>query len=177
MPAFSPIHFTSGPVVVSWNASQLGYGENGARISVIPRYADIHSDDFGGQEGYPTDSQFLGAVASINIALTKYNKDYCDKLGQFNSAALAVSGKTGVGLFPAIGSFVRQDALYAGLLLDGVNEHLTFPTAFLRGNYEINAGTIYRTYMVQFECWMNQTDYTSLTQAQTRRVFTMTATV
>lgn len=171
---FAPIHFTSGPVVVTWNAIQLGFSEDGARISVIPRYSEIPSDDFGGREGYPTDAQFMGAIASIQLPLTKYVKSVCDALSRFNAAGVVASPVAGNhGLLPPIGTFVRQDSLAASLLLDGVNEDITFATAFLRQNFEINSGTKWRTYMVGFECWMNQTDYQTLSQSQTRRLFTL----
>lgn len=167
---FSPVHFTTGPVVPSFNANQLGYCEDGVQISLFPRYADIFSDDMGGREGVPTDSQFLGATASVRLLLTKYNKTYCDNLSCFSQGALTTNDK---GLMPALGSFVRQDGLGAALLLAGVNESISFATAFVRGNYEINSGTKFRRYILDFECWLNQTDYTQLSSAQTRRLFTM----
>lgn len=168
---FSPVHFTTGPVVPSWNAQQLGYCEDGVQVSVFPRYSDIFSDDMGGREGVPTDSQFLGATASIRLMLTKYQKEICDRLSSFTQASLPAGTK---GLLPVIGSFVRQDALYAALLLSGVNESMNFPIAFMRGGYEINSGTKYRRYIVEFEAWLNQTDYTLIATAQTRTLFTQT---
>lgn len=167
---FAPVHFTTGPVVPTWNANQLGYCEDGVQISVIPKYADIYSDDMGGREGVPTDSQFLGATATIRLLLTKYNKTYCDNLSCFSQSALTSNAK---GLMPVLGSFVRQDGLSALLLLAGVNEQLSFATAFLRGGWEINSGTRSRRYICDFEAWLSQTDYTQITSAQTRRLFTM----
>lgn len=168
---FAPVHFTTGPIVPSWNAKQLGYCEDGVQVSVFPKFGDIFSDDMGGREGVPTDSQFLGATASIRLLLTKYQKAYCDSLSGFSQAALTSGAK---GLMPVLGSFVRQDGLSATLLLAGVNESISFATAFLRGNYEINSGTRYRRYICDFEAWLNQTDYDQITSAQTRRLFTMT---
>lgn len=168
---FSPVHFTTGPVVPSWNAVQLGYCEDGVPVSIFPRVSEIFSDDMGGREGVPTDAQFLGATASIRLVLTKYVKDKCDLLSSMSQAALASNLNKGV--MPVIGSFIRQDSLAAALLLPGVNESISFATAFLRGNYEINSGTKYRRYVCEFEAWLNQTDYTQITSAQTRRLFTM----
>lgn len=167
---FAPVHFTTGPVVPSWNAVQIGYCEDGVQISLFPRFSDIFSDDMGGREGVPTDSQFLGATASIRLLLTKYVKSKCDSLSCFTQAALSSDAK---GLMPVLGSFVRQDGLSAALLLAGVNENISFATAFVRGNYEINSGTKARRYIVDFEAWLDQTDYTQLASAQTRRLFTM----
>lgn len=167
---FNPVHFTTGPVVPTWNANQLGFCEDGVNISVFPKYADIFSDDMGGREGVPSDSQFLGATAAVRLMFTKYNKTYMDNLSCFSQAALTSNAK---GLVPALGSFVRQDGLSAVLLLAGTYESISFATAFPRGGWEINSGTKYRRYIVDFEAWLNQTDYTALTSAQTRRLFTM----
>ena len=167
---FAPVHFTTGPVVPTWNANQLGYCEDGVQISVFPKYADIYSDDMGGREGVPTDSQFLGATAAIRMLFTKYNKTFMDNLSCFTQTALTSNAK---GLMPVLGSFVRQDSLGAVLLLTAVNEQLSFATTFLRGGWEINSGTRYRRYILDFEAWLNQTDYTQITSAQTRRLFTM----
>lgn len=168
---FAPVHFTTGPVVPYWNAVQLGYCEDGVQVSVFPRFSEIFSDDMGGREGVPTDSQFLGATASIRLILTKYVKDKCDLLSSFSQAALASNINKGV--MPVLGSFVRQDGLAAALVLSGVNESLSFATAFVRGNYEINSGTKYRRYVVELEAWLNQTDYAQIASPQTRRLFTM----
>ena len=113
----------------------------------------------------------LGATASIRLMLTKYQKEICDRLSSFTQSALPAGTK---GLLPVIGSFIRQDSMYAALLLSGVNENLSFPIAFMRGGYEINSGTKYRRYIVEFEAWLNQTDYTQITTAQTRTLFTQT---
>lgn len=168
---FAPVHFTTGPVVPKWNANELGYCEDGVQISLFPRYDDIYSDDMGGRGGVPTDSQFLGATASIRCLFTKYEKTRLDNVGGYSQAALTNNTK---GLLPVLGSFVRQDSLAATLILVGVNELLTFETAFLRGNYEINSGTRMRRYLCDFEAWLNQTDYTHITTAQTRRLYTQT---
>jgi hypothetical protein len=169
---FAPVHFNTGAVVPTWNAIQLGYCEDGVPISIIPHVTEIYSDDNGGREGTPTEVQFLGARASMRLILTKYDKDKCDLLSSFSSAALASNNNKGI--LPVIGSFMRQDGLAAVLNLAGVNESRSFATAYLRGNYEINSGTRYRRYICEFEALMNQTDYTQITQAQTRRLFTQT---
>lgn len=164
---FAPVHFASGPVVPTWNSIQLGYSEDGCNIVVTPFFDRVSSDDFGGLRGAPADEQLLGAIATIDIPFTKYVKAEMDKLTAFKKAGTA-------GTLPPIGSFVRQDALYAPLILAGINDTFTFATAMLRRAQEINSGTKYRRYMVGFECWMNQTDYNQLTVAQNRVLFTIT---
>src|SRR5690349_15679735 len=106
---FEPVHFTTGPSVVNWGLSQgtdLGFSEDGARITLTPFFDNVHSDDFGGRPGPPSDSQLLGAIATIDIDFTKYVKAELDKLSAFQ-----VNGQAGV--LPSIGKFVRQDGLAA----------------------------------------------------------------
>lgn len=163
---FAPVHFASGPCVVTWNAIQLGYSEDGCNVVVIPFWDEVKSDDFGGQRGPPADEQLLAGNCTIDIPMTKYVKAELDKLTAFKKGGTA-------GVFPPIGSFVRQDALFATLLLAGVNDSHTFLTAQLHRAFEFNSGTKYRRYMLGFKCSINQTDYTQLSQAQNRTLFTI----
>jgi hypothetical protein len=169
MPAFSPVHFTTLASQVKWGGFELGYTEDGCQLIVQPRYEEIFSDDMGGRGGVPSDAQFLGATGMMDLLFTKYNKTYMDNLSCYTVAALTSNA---VGLMPALGSFVRQDGLYGMLQLVAPNENLSFATALLRRNYEINSGTRYRRYVLGFELWLNQTDYTQITVAQTRRLYT-----
>jgi hypothetical protein len=171
---FAPVHFTTGPVAPTLNVSsvdyQLGFCEDGVTVSLDPRWDEIFSDDFGGRGGPPSDAQFLGATGSVQMVFTKYNKTYLDNLSCFTSAALTTPAK---GLLPAIGSFARQDSLGALLKLIGPGEDLRFAFAFLRGRYEMNSGTRWRRYVMSFDVWMAQSDFTLLTTAQARRIYTM----
>ncbi len=167
---FAPVHFTTGPVVVSFAGYQLGYCEDGVQVAIQPRYDDIYSDDMGGRAGVPSDSQLLGATADLQLLFTKYQKQYLDNLSSFRSGALTSNAK---GVLPPIGSFVRQDGLYSSLVLAGLNETLTFATAHPRRSLEINSGTRARRYVCGFEAWLNQTDYTQIATAQYRTLFTM----
>ena len=163
---FTPVHFMAGPVVVTWNGIQLGYSEDGVPVRIQPFHDSVKSDDFGGRAGPDADAQILAGIATVNVPLTKYMKAEMDKLSSFRSGGTA-------GIFPPIGSFVRQDGMSAILILDGVNEDMTFATAFLKGAFEINSGTRFRRYMIGFECWVNQTDYTSLQAIAARTLFTI----
>lgn len=168
---FAPLHFTSGPVVIKFgltgNLIDLGFSEDGCRVTVTPFFDNVHSDDFGGRAGPPSDAQLLGAIATIDVEFTKYVKAELDKLSSFQVGGVA-------GLMPAIGKFVRQDALAAVLNLTGVNDTYSFPEAYLKRNYEINTGTKYRKYIVGWEAWMAKPDYTAMASLQTRRLFTLT---
>ena len=171
---FAPVHFTTGPTVPFFGTTintlyPLGYAEDGVSINVQPQFDEIYSDDFGGRGGAPSDAQLLGGRASLDMMLTKYQKSLADNLSTYYAVNVNTSNK---GIFPVIGSFIRQDGLAGVLQLVGVNETMTFLTAFLKRNYEINSGTRYRRYACGFECWVNQTDYTQITVAQTRRLYT-----
>lgn len=163
---FAPVHFASGPVVVTWNAIQLGYSEDGCNVVIQPRWDEVKSDDFGGRAGTAADEQLLAGDATIDIPMTKYVKAELDKLTAFKKAGTA-------GVFPPIGSFSRQDALFATLLLAGVNDQHQFLTASLYRAQEFNSGTRYRRYMIGFKCSINQTDYNALTSPQSRTLFTI----
>ena len=167
---FTPVHFTTLASVPSWGGFQLGYTENGCPLNIQAKWDDIYSDDNGGRGGVPTDSQFLGAQGFLDLTFIKYVKAHLDNMASHNVANLTTASK---GLFPALGRFARQDGLGGQLILTAPNEVLTFDFAMLRANYEFNSGTPYRRYRCLFEVWMNQTDYTTLTSAQSRRLFTM----
>lgn len=167
---FAPVHFTTSAAVVNFGPSagtDLGFSEDGVRITLTPFFDNVHSDDFGGRAGPPSDSQLLGGIATIDVDFTKYVKAELDKLSSYQ-----VGGEA--GLFPHVGKFVRQDSLASILRITCKNEILTFAEAYLKRNYEINSGTKYRTYRVGWEAWMAKPDYTAMALAQTRRLFTIT---
>lgn len=170
MPAPAYLHFTTLAAEVLWGGFQLGFSEDGCQINIQPRYDEIYSDDMGGRAGVASDAQFVGATGNLDLIFPKYDVNRMDQLGSFDVRKLTVPA---VGVMPALGSFVRQDGLAATLLLRAPNESLSFATAFLRRNYEINSGTRFRRYICGFEMWLNQTDLDQLTSAQNRRMFTM----
>lgn len=153
-------HSVAGPVVVTFNAIQLGYSRDGASIRIEPRWIDVPSDDFGGASGAPSDAQFVGAIASVSVDLTKYEAADVRRLTSF----AGTSGSAGV--FPSFGTLMRQDLITESLLLDGVNEDWVFATAFVRAAIEVNKGTRFSTFNLGFECWINS--------AQSRQLFTIT---
>ncbi len=141
-------HIVAGPVIVTYNSVQLGYSRDGAQIRIEPRWIDIPSDDYGGASGAPADAQLVGAIATINCDLTKYEASAVRALSAF------VAGGT-AGTLPAFGTLMRQGNQYATLLLDGVNEDVTFTVAFPRQPQEVNKGTRFSTYMLGFEAWVS----------------------
>lgn len=167
---FQPIHFTTLACIPSWGGFQLGVTENGCPVNIQAQWEDIFSDDMGGARGVPSESQFLGAKGFVDLTFTKYVKDTMDRMASHNAASLTSGSK---GLMPPIGTFARQGSMGASLVLTAPNEILTFDFAMLRQNYEFNSGVNYRKYRCVFEVWLNQTDFSTLTEALNRRLFTI----
>jgi hypothetical protein len=167
MPSY--VHYTTLACNIMWGGHELGFSEDGARLTIVPRFEEIMSDDMGGRGGVPSDAQFLGATGHIDFVFTKYIKAKMDALSSFDVRKVTTPA---IGVMPVLGSFVRQDGLSSTLILDAVNESLSFGTAFLRRNFELNSGTAARKYICGFELWLDQTDLSALSQAQTRRMFT-----
>lgn len=145
----SMLHQVAGPVIVTWDTTnQLGYSRDGAQIRIEPRWIDVFSDEYGGASGAPADAQLVGAVAHVSCDLTKYEQTYCHALTAFTKSGSA-------GVLPAFGTLIRQDTKYAPLLLNGSNEDWTFSVAFVRQAIEVNKGTRFSTFVLNFECWVN----------------------
>jgi len=143
-------HNVAGFVTVTYNAVQLGYSRDGVQIRIEPKWIDIPSDDYGGASGAPADAQLVGAIATVTADLTKYDKAFTRALTGFNKAGT-------VGTLPVLGTLMRQESEFAVLLLDGVNEDWTFSTAIMRQAQEVNKGTKFSTFMLGWECWINNT--------------------
>jgi len=141
-------HVVSGPVIVTFDAVPLGYSRDGVRVEIAPRWLDVHSDDFGGEAGAPSDSQLMGAMATITAELTKFDAALVAALTSFEESGTA-------GTLPTLGSFVRQSQLAATLLLNGSIQDWTFATAFLRRPMDFNAGMRYQTWTMGWEAWID----------------------
>lgn len=155
-------HFMAGPVDITFDAVAVGKSEDGVQINIQPFFDNIPCDDYGGRAGPPSDAQILGAIATVDCALSKYEKAVAEKLSSYQSSTSSTAG-----VLPTIGSFIRQDSIAKALLLDGTVQNLTFATAYLKRNYEMNAGTKWRRIVLGWECWMDA--------AATRVLFTITA--
>lgn len=148
-------HEVAGPVIVKWNGNSLGYSRDGVRIRIEPKWIDIASDDYGGASGAPADAQIVGAIATVQCELTKYDKAVCHALTSFFKAGT-------VGTLPVLGGLIRQGSGYATLLLDGTVEDWTFTVAMIRQGQEVNKGTRFSTFVCGFECWISDTSSRTL---------------
>lgn len=72
-------------------AEFLGWSRNGARIEEIPFNAPIFSDDYGGDQGPPSDYQLMGGQHRISFELSKYSPTVLAKLEAFYNQAILSS--------------------------------------------------------------------------------------
>jgi len=149
-------HYYEGPVFVEIQKSggafdPIGFTRDGVPVRIEPRYFDIATDDRGGERGVPSDTQFLGAIANLNLDLTKYEKDQLDQLKTFTDDATIA-----VGTVPEFGRLIVQEGIAMAIRLNGGKEKKTFHTCFIRQAIEYNSGTRARFYRLGFECWLRR---------------------
>ncbi len=94
----------------------LGWTINGAEISEQPFIAPLASDDFGGDQGPPSDYQIMGVQHRIGLELLKYQKAVAAKLENFyNLIALSTaSGTAGVGMLTTCTPLTTRVLLLSG---------------------------------------------------------------
>lgn len=98
----------------------LGITEQGVSISTQLLTHRVSSDDFGGTEGPPAEIINLGATASVQGTLVKWNN------AAFDTFLSGISGGTpGVLPFPARGIF--SDSLYFAVWVVGSTAAYYFP--------------------------------------------------
>jgi len=161
-------HYFAGPVKVEWQprnpadgslqtAVELGINREAIPMIITPKFLDVPSDDWGGPDGVPSDAQFMGATAQIQLSLTKTVVANADAMLD----GLAYAGKT-AGIFTEpIGSFIRY--FWMGqLILNGndispavTRKTVVFPRCFVRGGGVVGQGTRYASYDFQIEAWMD----------------------
>ena len=177
------IHYAAGPCIVKWTprngagvlGSQvtLGINREAIQFTVTPQFADVESDDWGGPEGVPADTQFMGATANISLSLSKIDANtgipdpMVEKLLDgvaWGDPSHTQAGLDDVGAHMIFGEFLRQDG-YTGVLEldatgnaagpDGVNNNMkiVFPHCYARSGGAQNVGTRYMTYDIELEAW------------------------
>lgn len=140
-------HRSTGPVLVKWNDTELGYADDRIQIEERPFLEDIRNDAFGGAAGMPSDVHFLGAIAIVSCNLNRFNAANMSAI-----ADLDASNALTYGTFPSVGDFVHQDELSGNLILQAKNEILTYELSFLRQGRRFNVGTRHQIFSLVFEC-------------------------
>lgn len=171
------LHYYAGPAAVTFTprstadgslqtaqATVIGINEASVPVITQPRFGDIASDDWAGPDGAPADSQFLGAIAVVQLRLTKFEIAAVDRL--MDGVAHYTGGWSTAGALMPFGSFVRQGGLMGQLVLNSASatytdtsktdaKVLTLPYVFIRNGGAVNQGTAAAAYDFQFEAWVN----------------------
>ena len=140
-------HRATGPTLVTWNSLQLGYADDRIQIEERPFWEDIRNDAFGGAAGMPSDVHYLGSIAIVSCNLNRFVIANIQALADLDAANVNT-----VGVMPAIGTFMRSDAMYSSLVLSNATETLTYTVAFLRQGRRFNVGTRHQIFSLAFEC-------------------------
>lgn len=161
-------HYYAGPAVVEVAVrngvadtlsayTQIGINRESIPIVIQPRFLDVPSDDWAGTDGAPADAQFMGAIATVQLSLTKVEVAWVDRLLDGLLFATNTAGTT-----VPFGSFIRQGNLMFALKLNSValagktdEKVMTFPYCFVRGGGAVGQGTRYSSYDLTVEAWMN----------------------
>lgn len=136
----------SGP---SGSLADLGYTANGVTITIEPHTKNVPSDDKGGEDGIPTDVQDLGDIHRIRCELTKYDP----------AQALLLEGRvygSSSGSAKTPGTLIFAGSKYFKLVLAttaGVAIRTYTAATIVRTPQDVNKGSIYSRYVVEFECF------------------------
>lgn len=126
-----PCHNVAGPVRVYVNTGSggtlelLGLTLNGVQIEEQDFTSGVPSDEFGGQEGPPSDYQLFGVLHRIDLELGRYDEAVLLKLGQ--RANPAVSGN------PFPGMLLKCSGKTVRVALSGANFYRNYPAAYVLG--------------------------------------------
>jgi hypothetical protein len=146
-----------GPCNVYIDDVHLGLTRNGVEFTDEGFFLDVPGDENGGDEGPPIDVQYLGIIARLRMEFTKWNGTVGD------TVAARVKGAT-VGTVDSqnnpSGTLMFTDGNYFVVKLIPTNTSATTPqnasiqynVCFPRQAIEINKGTKYSTFVIEFEC-------------------------
>jgi len=119
----------------------LGYTRNGVDITDNGYFLDVHTDVDGGDDGPPTDVQYLGGTITIRMEFTKYDDAIRAKID-----TRLYGGTSGVN--GAVGSLMRGGAKTYRLVINTPTTPYNFPIVIFRDPYELNKGTKFSTLVV-----------------------------
>ncbi len=126
---------------VSNALEDLGVSRNGVEITDNGYFLDVHTDEDGGDDGPPTDVQFLGQTATIRMELTKYDTAVRAKIDS------RMYGGTS-GTVGTVGTLMQGGSKTFRLLIHSTSEPYNFPVVVFREPIEINKGTKFSTLLV-----------------------------
>lgn len=99
----------------------LGYSVNGVTIEEIPLLGEVKSDEYGGEQGPPSDYQLFGFQHRVSMELSKFQDAVLAKLtAGYNPAAT-----------PGVGMLLGCLPATTRLLLFGLNFTRNYPAMLL----------------------------------------------
>lgn len=137
--------------------TELGRTRNGVTVSYEHFWYDVPGDEFGGDDGPPIDSQWLGSIARIRCEFTKYERDVLNRvLGLFAGSQFGYMGAQGSSIkYP--GNLIFTNMAYLRVLLQPqIGDTRNFPRCIIRSPHEQNYATKYASPIVEFEAHVHE---------------------
>lgn len=133
--------------------TELGITRNGVTVSWETFYHDVPGDEFGGDDGPPIDTQFLGQLARIRCEFTKYDRTVMETvLGLYHGSSFGHMNAQGEGTSKYPGELAFTGTNYMRvLLLPQLVDTRNFPRCIIRAPNEQNFATKYASPIVEFE--------------------------
>ena len=173
-------HFFAGPATVKIKKrnpetgaldadfTDIGINREAIPLIITPSVLDVPSDDWGGPEGVPADVQLIGAIANIQLSLTKFDIGQLDRMIDGTTWTTVTDDTPGAGepyeylvkdagQMPLLGSFIRQNNFMFQLKLESDYKEILFEYCFVRNGGAVAQGTRYSSYDLQVEAHMNLT--------------------
>lgn len=132
--------------------TELGRTRNGVTVSYEHFWYDVPGDEFGGDDGPPIDSQWLGSIARIRCEFTKYDRSLLfNVLGLFAGSTFGRMGAQNTAVkYP--GNLIFSTNAYLRVLLKPqIGDTRNFPRCIIRSPHEQNYATKYASPIVEFE--------------------------
>lgn len=126
----------------------LGYTRNGVEITDNGYFLDVHTDLDGGDDGPPSDSQYLGGTCTIRMEFTKYDDAVRAKID--TRLYGGTSGTNG-----AAGTLMIQGAKTFRVCIFTPTTPYNFPICMLRDPIDLNKGTKYSTLVIIATAYRN----------------------
>jgi len=112
----------------------LGYSINGVTIRENLFTADVHGDEFGGEQGPPIDKQYFGEMHVIQMTMTRYDEAVLNKI-----RAGVAGGTQGVPGTP--GTLYFQEFKTWRLVINSTSRPRNYLNVVFHEPKEINKGT------------------------------------
>jgi len=131
--------------------AQLGFTREGVRIRTEAYFEEVHTDEWGGDNGPPAELVYHGERAVVQLELTKWDALIADQICKRLSPATLTPG-----IVPGAGLIVFDGGLAYRLIIDFQKQGTVdweFPRAVPREPIEINKGSRPSVLMLTFDCY------------------------